>query len=420
MRSVRLSHILIPALVVSTSAFAGGSNITIYAVNHQGNYPDFGDTIIRFTTDNLEAYETLGPTGLGNTGLGGLEFDGDGNLWAYASFNSFGGAAAGLYKINMQTGAATPQGTLSSQTLTDLAWNPVDQQMYGVYSQGFATGRLYRVNLQTGAVTVVGTFTGLDAQNNLIGIGIDSEGTIYVYDNFNNKVYVADESLNLTLLYDSSVTQCEGCELAVGSQGIAVDWSRDNLGYHGAVGQGVFPNYYGNLNTFALDGSSYVWGPNWGPNLDEVQPGPFPPQVQPGDLAIVPAGKTMVGDLDADNDVDLDDRVLFCQAIGSSSSDSNYIAAADLNNDGTINHVDQQLFNDILPACGGDLVSSDTFAPPPDGSTDAADLAFLLGAWSNQPSCADFVSSRSFAPPPDGRVDAADLAYLLGAWGVCE
>jgi hypothetical protein len=29
------------------------------------------------------------------------------------------------------------------------------------------------------------------------------------------------------------------------------------------------------------------------------------------------------------------------------------------------------------------------------------------------------VTSRTFAPPPDGVVDAADLAVLLGAWGAC-
>jgi hypothetical protein len=63
-------------------------------------------------------------------------------------------------------------------------------------------------------------------------------------------------------------------------------------------------------------------------------------------------------------------------------------------------------------------VTSATFAPPPDGNVDAADLAFLLGAWGPNPgSCADTVTSATFAPPPDGTVDAADLAALLGAWG---
>ena len=32
----------------------------------------------------------------------------------------------------------------------------------------------------------------------------------------------------------------------------------------------------------------------------------------------------------------------------------------------------------------------------------------------------DLVTSETFAPPPDGTVDAADLAYLLGNWGDCE
>ena len=29
------------------------------------------------------------------------------------------------------------------------------------------------------------------------------------------------------------------------------------------------------------------------------------------------------------------------------------------------------------------------------------------------------MTSATFAPPPDGKVDAADLAFLLGAWGTC-
>ena len=126
------------------------------------------------------------------------------------------------------------------------------------------------------------------------------------------------------------------------------------------------------------------------------------------------------GDLNGDQLVTDIDRSLFCAALGSSEGDSSYDRYADLNEDGDIDHLDQALFNAILPACDGDLVDSDTFAPPGDGTTDAADLAYQLGAWGNEPSCADYVSSRSFAPPPDGKVDAADLAFLLGAWGACN
>ena len=77
----------------------------------------------------------------------------------------------------------------------------------------------------------------------------------------------------------------------------------------------------------------------------------------------------------------------------------------------------------LVPACPADMVSSDTFAPPGDGSVDAADLAFLLGEWGRTPeggSPADFVTSATFQPPPDGNVDAADLAVLLGDWGACD
>jgi hypothetical protein len=71
--------------------------------------------------------------------------------------------------------------------------------------------------------------------------------------------------------------------------------------------------------------------------------------------------------------------------------------------------------------CLGDTVSNVTFAPPPDGMVDGADLAFLLGEWGPNPgSPADTVNAVTFAPPPDGVVDGADLAVLLGNWGACD
>ena len=70
--------------------------------------------------------------------------------------------------------------------------------------------------------------------------------------------------------------------------------------------------------------------------------------------------------------------------------------------------------------CPGDVVTTATFQSPPDGEVNGADLAFLLGAWGDNPcSPADFVTSTTFAPPPDDVVDAADLAALLGGWGEC-
>jgi hypothetical protein len=126
------------------------------------------------------------------------------------------------------------------------------------------------------------------------------------------------------------------------------------------------------------------------------------------------------GDLNNDTIVDEQDRALLCAAMGTSTGHPNFIEAADFDENGTIDQLDQIAFNTLLPPCGGDIVSSATFAPPADGVVDAADLAYLLGAWGAQPSCADAVTSRTFAPPPDGKVDGADLAYLLGAWGPCK
>ncbi len=263
------------AMVPAWSACA----VEMYATNHLGTYPDSGpDTLIRFDSSNPAGFVTVGSTGIANVGFGGLEFDNQGHLWAYATFNKFtGGATSGLYSVDLSTGQATLQGTRSTQTLTDLAFNPVNSTMYGVYTQGLLTSRLYTVNLTTGAVTVVGTFTGLPANHNLVGLAIDSSGTVFLYDNYNKTLYRADSSLQVTVLYSSELVM-------VGSQGIGIDWSRGNTGYHAAVGQGEFPNYFSQLNTFATDGSGYVWGPSFGPNY----PDGLPP-VQAGDVAVVPA-----------------------------------------------------------------------------------------------------------------------------------
>jgi len=71
--------------------------------------------------------------------------------------------------------------------------------------------------------------------------------------------------------------------------------------------------------------------------------------------------------------------------------------------------------------CIGDIVSSATFQPPPDGVVDGADLGALLGEWGPNPgSFADIVNGATFMPPPDGVVDGADLGVLLTNWGSCD
>jgi hypothetical protein len=271
-RAIRLANAaaLVPAWSVRAAE--------IYATNHLGTHPASGpDTLIRFDSSDPAGYVTVGSMGVNNVGFGGLEFDNQGRLWAYATFNKFtGGATSGLYRVDTKTGQATLQGTQSQQTLTDLAFNRVNGTMYGVYTQGLLTSRLYTVNLTTGAVTLVGVITGLPSSHNLVGLAIDSTGAAFIYDNYNKTLYSVSATLAVTPLYSSELVM-------VGSQGIGIDWSRQDTGYHGAVGQGQFPNYFSQLNTFATDGSGYEWGASFGPNF----PDGLPP-VQAGDLAVVP------------------------------------------------------------------------------------------------------------------------------------
>jgi len=264
-------------LMLASSASA----VMVYAPNGVSRpYPFSGpDELVRFDASNPRSFETVGSMNVPNIGCGGMECDADGGLWAYASFyKSTGGAAAGLYRVDTTTGAATLQGTASTQPLDDLAFNPVDGKMYGVRSQYNAT-RLYTVNLVTGATSLVGYFSGLPTDvHRVVGMAIDSTGAFYLNDVGVDKIY---KGTGLALMELYSLPQDTNF-----SQGLAIDWSRDDTGYHGAVGQGEFPNYFAQINTFATDGSAYTLGPDFGPN--EMIEGYGYPLVQPNDLAIVP------------------------------------------------------------------------------------------------------------------------------------
>lgn len=126
------------------------------------------------------------------------------------------------------------------------------------------------------------------------------------------------------------------------------------------------------------------------------------------------------GDVNADEVVNEGDRSAIQALFGVQWGDAGFNARADLNHDGFIDVADVESWDGIANFCPADLVSNETFQPPPDGVVDAADLAYVLGAWGANPdSPADMVSNATFQPPADGVVDAADLAYLLGWWGGC-
>ncbi|MBK7406022.1 MAG: hypothetical protein IPJ41_15765 [Phycisphaerales bacterium] len=262
-------------LCATCSLAASAHASIIYATNGIARPLDGADTLIRFDSSDPAGYTTIGSTGVAGIGFGGLDFDASGHLWGYASFyKSTGGAAGGLYSIDPATGLATVQGHLSSQSLQDLAFNPVDGHMYGINTQGNVS-KLYNVDLSSGAVTAVGTLTGLPASHHTMSFAIDSHGDLYVHDLDGDKIYKGS-GLDLAELY--ALPQDTNF-----SQGMTIDWSRDDRGYHAAVGYGVYPHYFSQLNSFAADGSGYVLGQAFG---DELPDG-LPP-IEAGDLAIMP------------------------------------------------------------------------------------------------------------------------------------
>lgn len=265
----------VAALALAVAASSSAQGAIVYATNGLNRPLSGPDTLIRFDTNNPSAYTVVGSMAVNNIGFGGLDFDISGKLWAYASFyKNTGGAAAGLYRVDIATGQATLQGTASLQSLQDMAYNPVNGKMYGINSQSNAT-RLYEINLATGATTNVGTFTGLGSSQHAMSFAIDSAGNYYLQDLTSDVMYKGSGlamSALYTLPYDANF-----------SQGMTIDWSRNDRGYHNAVGYGVFPNYFSDLYTFKTDGSSYSLIGNFGPDLgDDLPP------VECGDLAIMP------------------------------------------------------------------------------------------------------------------------------------
>jgi len=266
----------IAAAALTALAGAASADVQIYATNNLAPTADGSDTLIVFDASNPSGYTTIGTLGVSNIGFGGLDFDAEGNMFGYASFiKNTGGAAAGLYSINPDTGAATPIGS-SVQSLQDIAYNPTNNTLYGINSRFQAESKLYSIDMDTGAVAEVGTMSGLPATHHLGGFGIDSQGNFFVQDFVTDSILVGD-GLNFSHLYDMGIDTNY-------SQGLTIDWSNGDTGYHGAVGQGVFPDYFSTINTFATDGSGYnAMGPNFGPNdMDGLPP------VEPGDLAIRP------------------------------------------------------------------------------------------------------------------------------------
>lgn len=281
-------------------AVAGGP--FAYAPNSINDNADESDDLIMFDPASPGGYTVIGSMGVGNIGFGGLDFDADGNLWAYASYyKSTGGAASGLYSVDMNTGVASPVG-INLQTLQDIAFNPVDGKMYGVNTRQASMTRLYEIHLDTGLVTDLGLFSGLPTQHITNGFAFDSSGRMYLQDHSSDAIYVTDDvSVDVTPLI--ALPQDNNF-----SQGMTIDWSRGDVGYHAAVGYGTFPNYFSQINVFTTDGLSYSIGDSFGPNDSDGLP-----PVQPGDIALPPA-TDCAPDLNGDGALDFFDASMFLSA----------------------------------------------------------------------------------------------------------
>mgnify|MGYP002725673630 CR=1 FL=1 len=170
-----------------------------------------------------------------------LEFDAQGNLWAWQCNNGYNGG--NLHLVDQETGDFTLVGS-SNAALDDLAWNPVSGKMYGVYpgiSMVSGSTELYTVNLQTGQTTLGGDIVdnGPDPLNWMSGLGIASDGSFYYYNNTNSfegteqgiwKSVSPDDPLQVEFLHE--FYQVLGEPMGAFQIGpVFVDWSRDDVGY---------------------------------------------------------------------------------------------------------------------------------------------------------------------------------------------
>jgi hypothetical protein len=307
---------------VSLLLAAGAQAVEIFAVNNLGGNPAGSDgTLIRFDSANPAGWTTVGSLGQPTLGMGGLEFDNAGNLYCYASYVAASGTpASGLYRVNTTTGATTLIGN-SGQSLQDLAWNPSDNTMYGVNSVA-NVARLYRVNLTSGATTLAGTLSGMPPTNLEVGLACDSAGHFFVHDVASDKIFTGTGmamTTSITLTRDTNF-----------SQGMTIDWSRDNQGYHAAIGNN--PGFYSHLYRFNTALTTWTDAGTFG-----VADGTFP-TVEAGDLAILPdTGGDCVGDINADGHVDLADLAILLAHFGAGGATP---ADGDLNGDHSVDLAD--------------------------------------------------------------------------------
>ncbi len=189
--------------------------------------------LVSFDLSNPGNVQLVGDTGVSsNNPLAGLDFVGS-TLYAYSATRTIGPGAGGLYTIDTTTGAATYVGgqDLNGYIIRDLAYNPVDQQLYGL---GIISGnnsnyaRMYTIDVTTGLITNTRTIWGT-VNRQLTALACDSTGTFYAVDNTFDSYYRL--SLNNLNRYDIENLGEVGSPNMVADQGLFIDWSRDDRAY---------------------------------------------------------------------------------------------------------------------------------------------------------------------------------------------
>jgi len=248
---------------VALMAVVGANAELMYGIANQDPGGVGSHSLITFDSANPAGWVAVGGTGL--SGVTGLDFAGfGGGLYCY---NAMGQPGTGVYSVNQSTGAATVVGTASGQALQDLAWRDTDGVMYGIESTA-----LYTVNLTTGAVGFHGTITGYTGGLE-VGLAADSNGDFYAHDLVSDIVYKIDgTTLAATVLHNTT----RSCNY---SQGLYVDWSRNDDGYHGLLA--ATPMFYDELWGFGIGGTGDFEIGNF------TADGVFP-DVECADLTMVP------------------------------------------------------------------------------------------------------------------------------------
>lgn len=282
--------LLVAGTVLGLTAAASAQTVLASNNLHTSNTGIPGDSLVSYDFSNPGAgFTTIGvftaPTGAPIDGVTGLDYDGNANNPTLYAATGFGSAPGAVYTVNPNNAQAQLVGFMPNNTpINDLAWDPNTQTMYGVDS----SQNLWRGVENPATASIVGNFgigSGLE-----VGLGFDSRGNIYVHDLATDAIYTGNAG-SLTAIsslhaipYNSNF-----------SQGLFVDWSRDNAGMHGALnasaltseswgfGTQVNPGGYNFLGSFAI---------NAGSGLPEVEVGDLTraPIPAPGTLALLGLG----------------------------------------------------------------------------------------------------------------------------------